>query len=95
MAFTVFRKGFPAWQKNTARINLILSAEYAMKSNLPIKWVRPEPIPCYKPQKSGDCGPLENVDKSRLSPLFEGVSALDKYVFELLLFWGLPHLIGN
>lgn len=34
---------------------------YAFKSDLKIKWVRPEKIPCYKPAKSGDLKPFEPV----------------------------------
>ncbi|XP_055586942.1 28S ribosomal protein S15, mitochondrial [Uranotaenia lowii] len=32
----------------------MISRNYAFKSDLKIKWVRPEKIPCYKPAKSGD-----------------------------------------
>uniref|UniRef100_A0A2M4ANI7 Small ribosomal subunit protein uS15m n=1 Tax=Anopheles triannulatus TaxID=58253 RepID=A0A2M4ANI7_9DIPT len=31
-----------------------ITRSYALKSDLKIKWVRPEKIPCYKPEKSGD-----------------------------------------
>ncbi|XP_049547647.1 28S ribosomal protein S15, mitochondrial [Anopheles darlingi] len=31
-----------------------ITRSYALKSDLKIKWVRAEKIPCYKPEKSGD-----------------------------------------
>uniref|UniRef100_A0A182XMZ8 Small ribosomal subunit protein uS15m n=1 Tax=Anopheles quadriannulatus TaxID=34691 RepID=A0A182XMZ8_ANOQN len=37
----------------TPSVNQIVRT-YALKSDLKIKWVRPEKIPCYKPEKSGD-----------------------------------------
>ncbi|XP_017460576.1 PREDICTED: 28S ribosomal protein S15, mitochondrial [Rhagoletis zephyria] len=40
-----------------------LSREYAFKSDLKIKWVRPEKIPCTKPEKSGDLGKLPPVNE--------------------------------
>lgn len=36
----------------------IISRHYAFKSDLKIKWVRPEKIPCFKPEKSGDMQPM-------------------------------------
>ncbi|CAG2057609.1 unnamed protein product [Timema podura] len=36
--------------------------EYAFKSNLKIKWIRPEKIPCQKPEKSGDLQKIGDVD---------------------------------
>uniref|UniRef100_A0A182K6J0 Small ribosomal subunit protein uS15m n=1 Tax=Anopheles christyi TaxID=43041 RepID=A0A182K6J0_9DIPT len=41
----------------TPTVNQIVRT-YALKSDLKIKWVRPEKIPCYKPEKSGDLQPL-------------------------------------
>ncbi|XP_071455694.1 small ribosomal subunit protein uS15m [Hetaerina americana] len=35
------------------------------KSDLKIKWVRPTKIPCFKPEKSGDCELFPNLDLSR------------------------------
>ncbi|XP_055535769.1 28S ribosomal protein S15, mitochondrial [Wyeomyia smithii] len=37
---------------------ITISRHYAFKSDLKIKWVRPEKIPCFKPQKSGDLQPI-------------------------------------
>lgn len=40
---------------------------YAFKSDLKIKWVRPEKIPCYKPKKSGDLQPMPKVDDTQFA----------------------------
>jgi len=37
---------------------------YAFKSDLKIKWVRPEKIPCFKPEKSGDLAPMPSYNKT-------------------------------
>lgn len=37
---------------------------YAFKSDLKIKWVRPVKIDSYKAEKSGDCSPFPDIDKS-------------------------------
>uniref|UniRef100_A0ABK9NFY1 Small ribosomal subunit protein uS15m n=1 Tax=Glossina morsitans morsitans TaxID=37546 RepID=A0ABK9NFY1_GLOMM len=39
---------------------------YAFKSDLKIKWVRPEKIPSIDPRKSGDCAKLPPVDPKEL-----------------------------
>lgn len=39
---------------------------YAFKSDLKIKWVRPAKIACTKPEKSGDLVKLEPIDSSKL-----------------------------
>jgi hypothetical protein len=38
---------------------------YAFKSELKIKWVRPPKIPCIKPEKSGDLVAPPPVDKKQ------------------------------
>lgn len=43
---------------------------YAFKSDLKIKWVRPEQIPCYKPEKSGDLAGVPPQDKRQYLPEF-------------------------
>ncbi|XP_012269284.1 28S ribosomal protein S15, mitochondrial [Athalia rosae] len=44
---------------------------YALKSDLKIKWVRPEKIPSYKAEKSGDLGLNLNVKPSQLANHFD------------------------
>uniref|UniRef100_A0A069DRB0 Small ribosomal subunit protein uS15m n=1 Tax=Panstrongylus megistus TaxID=65343 RepID=A0A069DRB0_9HEMI len=49
-------------------MNFSIVGRRNLKSSLPIKWVRPEKIPCFKPEKSGDLKPLVEVD-TRQYPL--------------------------
>ncbi|XP_315624.4 small ribosomal subunit protein uS15m [Anopheles gambiae] len=53
----------------TPSVNQIVRT-YALKSDLKIKWVRPEKIPCYKPEKSGDLQSL---------PTFAGTELMKDY----------------
>ncbi|XP_052893999.1 28S ribosomal protein S15, mitochondrial [Anopheles moucheti] len=53
----------------TPTVNQIVRT-YALKSDLKIKWVRPEKIPCYKPEKSGDLQSL---------PKFAGTELMKDY----------------
>ncbi|KAJ9579932.1 hypothetical protein L9F63_004405 [Diploptera punctata] len=46
------------------------SRNYAFKSDLKIKWVRPPKIPCFKPEKSGDLEQLPQVDEKQLPSEF-------------------------
>jgi small subunit ribosomal protein S15 len=43
---------------------LVLSTR-GLKSDLHIKWVRPEKIACWDPKKSGDLSPLEQLDMTK------------------------------
>ncbi|XP_014279188.1 small ribosomal subunit protein uS15m [Halyomorpha halys] len=54
------------------------SVNYGLKSGLPIKWVRPEKIPCIRPEKSGDLEPLKKVDLKTLAPEFQDLEELKK-----------------
>ncbi|KAH8371590.1 hypothetical protein KR093_008140 [Drosophila rubida] len=45
--------------------------EYAFKSDLKIKWVRPEKISCIKPEKSGDLGKLPPLDVNEILPEYK------------------------
>jgi hypothetical protein len=49
---------------------------YAFKSDLKIKWVRPPKIPCIKPEKSGDLVPLPPVDKKQYPLEFQNSEEL-------------------
>lgn len=51
--------------RNTASQSLVLSRNFAFKSDLKIKWVRPEKIPCYKAEKSGDLDTYSAPDQSK------------------------------
>uniref|UniRef100_A0A8D8NMC3 Small ribosomal subunit protein uS15m n=1 Tax=Culex pipiens TaxID=7175 RepID=A0A8D8NMC3_CULPI len=55
----------------------LISRNYAFKSDLKIKWVRPEKIPCYKPAKSGDLVPLPALKGGELMKDFRQSNELD------------------
>lgn len=57
--------------KVTSNTFLYVYRNYAFKSDLNIKWVRPTKIPCYKPEKSGDLSPLQEVPKSTVQLEFQ------------------------
>ncbi len=57
----VRKKMFSNSIKLIRNCQLISARNYAFKSDLKIKWNRPEKISCIKPEKSGDKQPLENV----------------------------------
>ncbi|CAH1118449.1 unnamed protein product [Phaedon cochleariae] len=46
-------------------LNKTFVRNYAFKSDLKIKWVRPEVIPSYKPGKSGDLGGVPPIEKQQ------------------------------
>lgn len=50
--------------RNKELIGVIVRT-YAFKSDLKIKWVRPEKIPSFKPEKSGDLSAMPKIDKSQ------------------------------
>ncbi|KAH8267654.1 hypothetical protein KR018_008371 [Drosophila ironensis] len=52
--------------------------EYAFKSDLKIKWVRPEKIACYKPEKSGDLSKLPPLKGDEFLPEFRDCKELEK-----------------
>lgn len=55
----------------------LLSRNYAFKSDLKIKWVRPEKIPCYKPQKSGDLHPIRPMGGTELLKDYQNSKELE------------------
>lgn len=69
--------------------NLTFYRNYAFKSDLKIKWVRPEKIPCTKPQKSGDLEPITEVPSKEYlcdfknSKELENASDIVKKLFSL------------
>lgn len=50
-------------------VNLVQSR--GLKSDLHIKWIRPEKIACWDPKKSGDLAPLEPLDMSQSALEFQ------------------------
>ncbi|KAH8234217.1 hypothetical protein KR038_003882 [Drosophila bunnanda] len=52
--------------------------QYAFKSDLKIKWVRPEKIACFKPEKSGDLSKLPPLNPNEILPEFSDCKELEK-----------------
>lgn len=57
--------------KKTTSFNLQLVRNYAFKSDLKIKWVRPEKIPCFHPEKSGDLAKLTPIPGTQVALDFQ------------------------
>lgn len=57
--------------------NSVIKRSYAFKSDLKIKWVRPERILCIKPKKSGDLSAFPNIDKQNYVPEFKDCKELE------------------
>lgn len=55
--------------------------DYAFKSDLKIKWVRPEKISCIKPEKSGDIGKLPPLNANEILPDYRNCKELEKYMW--------------
>ncbi|XP_050307331.1 28S ribosomal protein S15, mitochondrial [Anthonomus grandis grandis] len=62
--------------KNPELTSLIVRT-YAFKSDLKIKWVRPEKICCTKPEKSGDLAPMPPIDKKQFLLEFRNSKELE------------------
>lgn len=60
----------------TSNVNQFVR-NYAFKSDLKIKWVRPEKISCLKPAKSGDQAPFPDIDKNQYIPEFQNCKELE------------------
>lgn len=73
--------------KVTSNTFLYVYRNYAFKSDLNIKWVRPTKIPCYKPEKSGDLSPLQEVPKSTVQLEFQQSKELVTYALLFLLLY--------
>lgn len=67
----------PLIRMSAVVFNRQLVRSYAFKSDLKIKWVRPEKIPSIHPSKSGDCSKLPQVDGKVLMRGFEKSKELE------------------
>lgn len=61
---------------NVASLNAYKNSIRGLKSELNIKWIRPEKVSCLKPEKSGDLKPLLQVDKSEKPLMFQNSEEL-------------------
>lgn len=57
--------------RNAASPSFNFSRNYAFKTDLKVKWVRPPKISCIKPEKSGDLKAYESPDSKRFLVNFE------------------------
>uniref|UniRef100_A0A1B6DDL5 Small ribosomal subunit protein uS15m n=1 Tax=Clastoptera arizonana TaxID=38151 RepID=A0A1B6DDL5_9HEMI len=64
--YSTFNHGYSISSRNLYFMYKIVRS---LKSDLKIKWIRPEPVSCLKPEKSGDLKPREQIDPK--SPLLE------------------------
>lgn len=62
----------------TFGVHCQLARGYAFKSDLKIKWIRPEKIPCTKPEKSGDIGKLPSTNENELLLNFKNSKELQE-----------------
>lgn len=70
---------------NNSCISHHATRSYALKSSLPIKWVRPVKVPCHLPAKSGDLDLLKKLETKQLTPLeFNDSIELETYAFVYL-----------
>lgn len=58
-------------------VHQIAVRTYAFKSDLKIKWVRPERILCTKPQKSGDRSSYPDIDPKQYVLEFQNSKELE------------------
>jgi small subunit ribosomal protein S15 len=65
-------------QRNTVNPSLTIARNYAYKSDLKIKWVRPEKISCIDPKKSGDLDKIEFPNTNEFLIGFEKSEELKK-----------------
>lgn len=57
--------------RNAASQSSILSRNYAFKTDLTVKWIRPEKLPSILPEKSGDLKAFEAPDPKRYILMFD------------------------
>lgn len=67
----------PLLRTGSLIVNRQLVRQYAFKSDLKIKWVRPEKIQSIDPIKSGDCSKLPPVSEKTLMKGFDKSKELE------------------
>lgn len=65
-------------------VNLVSTR--GLKSDLHIKWVRPEKIRCWHPTKSGDLSPLEPLDMTKFPLEFQESKELETLIIDYIYF---------
>lgn len=72
-----------ACQGNVSLIKRFIPSTRTFKSDLKIKWVRPEKIPCIDPRKSGDVEPVMYPNSKKLPLEFKDSDIVSKYILIL------------
>ncbi|XP_026471000.1 28S ribosomal protein S15, mitochondrial-like [Ctenocephalides felis] len=75
-----------ACQGNVSLIKRFIPSTRTFKSDLKIKWVRPEKIPCIDPRKSGDVEPVMYPNSKKLPLEFKDsdiVSNVEESVLDM------------
>jgi small subunit ribosomal protein S15 len=71
LIFTMFSRTFHLFSRNSLTSPLSLARNYAFKSDLKIKWVGPERIPCIDSRKTGDLEKFERPEGNLLMANYE------------------------
>lgn len=66
------------------RVAFSLIQSRGIKHQVNIKWVRPEYVPAYKPEKSGDLEGLPPISLSTLGRYYAVSEEIKEYVLEFL-----------
>lgn len=66
-------------QRNKFMVQSFLPTSRNFKSDLKIKWVRPQKISCIDPRKSGDREPAMYPSEKELPVEFKNSDAVSKY----------------
>lgn len=61
---------------NFVCLNTCKNSIRGLKSELNIKWIRPQKVSCLKPEKSGDLQPLLEIDKAERPVIFQNSEEL-------------------
>lgn len=65
----------------TANVVNLVSTR-GLKSDLHIKWIRPEKINCWDPRKSGDLSSLKPIDMNDVPLEFQESKELKTYIID-------------
>lgn len=51
-----------------------------LKSDLKIKWIRPEKVSCFDPSKTGDRASMPKIDKNNIAIDYQITTKLNEYI---------------
>lgn len=76
MALSLFFSHGKCLVFSNVHLNAYKNSIRGLKSELNIKWIRPQKISCLKPEKSGDLQPLLEVAKTERPLIFQNSEEL-------------------